>query len=150
VRFEHEIIGRDPFVLAVPLGHPLGVRTSPATPRDLAGTDVLLLDDGHCFRDQALAWCTRAHATELDFRATSLPTLTQMVADGAGVTLLPALAVPTETRRGELRLRPFAPPSPGRTIALVWRRNTPVAPALRAIAKTIQEVYARLTKTKRR
>jgi LysR family hydrogen peroxide-inducible transcriptional activator len=147
---EHETIGRDPFVLAVPLGHPLGVRATPATPRDVAGTNVLLLDDGHCFREQALAWCTRAHANELDFRATSLPTLAQMVADGAGVTLLPALAVPVEARRGRLRLRPFAPPTPGRTIALVWRRNTPVAPALRAVAKTIQEVYARLIKTKRR
>jgi LysR family hydrogen peroxide-inducible transcriptional activator len=146
----HETIGRDPFVLAVPLGHPLGVRTAPATPRDLAGTNVLLLDDGHCFREQALAWCERARATELDFRATSLPTLTQMVADGAGVTLLPALAVPTETRRGELRVRPFAPPAPGRTIALVWRRGTPVGPALRAVAKTIADVYARLTKTPRR
>jgi LysR family hydrogen peroxide-inducible transcriptional activator len=147
---EHETIGRDPFVLAVPLGHPLGVRTTPATARDVAGTDVLLLDDGHCFRDQALAWCTRAHTTELDFRATSLPTLTQMVADGAGVTLLPTLAVATETRRAELRIRPFAAPAPGRTIALVWRRATPVAPALRVIAKTIQEVYARLPTTKRR
>jgi LysR family hydrogen peroxide-inducible transcriptional activator len=126
------------------------VRTTPATARDVAGTDVLLLDDGHCFRDQALAWCTRAHTTELDFRATSLPTLTQMVADGAGVTLLPTLAVATETRRAELRIRPFAAPAPGRTIALVWRRATPVAPALRVIAKTIQEVYARLPKTKRR
>jgi LysR family transcriptional regulator, hydrogen peroxide-inducible genes activator len=146
---EHEPIGRDPFVLAVPLGHPLGVRTTPATPRDVAGTDMLLLDDGHCFREQALAWCSRAHVHELDFRATSLPTLTQMVADGAGVTLLPSLAVPTETRRAELRTRPFAPPAPGRTIALVWRRNTPVAPALRAVAKTIQEVYARLGRRRR-
>ena len=67
-----------------------------------------------------------------------------------GVTLLPSLAVPTETRRSQLRVRPFAAPSPGRTIALVWRRNTPVAPALRAVAKTIQEVYDRLIKTKRR
>ena len=146
----HETIGRDPFVLAVPLGHPLGVRTGPASARDLGGTSVLLLDDGHCFREQALAWCSRAHAHELDYRATSLPTLTQMVADGAGVTLLPALAVPTETRRSALRVRPFAAPAPGRTIALVWRRGTPLAPALRAIAGTIKDVYARLTRTSRR
>jgi LysR family hydrogen peroxide-inducible transcriptional activator len=146
----HETIGRDPFVLAVPLGHPLGVRTGPASARDLSGQSVLLLDDGHCFRDQALAWCSRARAEELDYRATSLPTLTQMVADGAGVTLLPTLAVATETRRSPLRIRAFGPPTPGRTIALVWRRGTPVEPALKAIAATIRDVYTRLTRTKRR
>jgi LysR family hydrogen peroxide-inducible transcriptional activator len=146
----HETIGRDPFVLAVPLGHPLGVRTGPASARDLSGQSVLLLDDGHCFRDQALAWCSRARAEELDYRATSLPTLTQMVADGAGVTLLPALAIATETRRSPLRIRTFGPPVPGRTIALVWRRGTPVEPALKAVAATIRDVYARLIRTKRR
>jgi LysR family hydrogen peroxide-inducible transcriptional activator len=134
----------------VPLGHPLGVRTGPASARDLSGQSVLLLDDGHCFRDQALAWCSRARAEELDYRATSLPTLTQMVADGAGVTLLPTLAVATETRRSPLRIRAFGPPTPGRTIALVWRRGTPVEPALKAIAATIRDVYTRLTRTKRR
>jgi LysR family hydrogen peroxide-inducible transcriptional activator len=146
----HETIGRDPFVLAVPLGHPLGVRTGPASARDLSGQSVLLLDDGHCFRDQALAWCSRARAEELDYRATSLPTLTQMVADGAGVTLLPALAIATETRRSPLRIRQFGPPIPGRTIALVWRRGTPVEPALKAVAATIRDVYARLIRTRKR
>ncbi|MGH7895036.1 MAG: LysR substrate-binding domain-containing protein [Candidatus Binatia bacterium] len=148
---EHEIVGRDPFVLATPLGHPLGVKTTPATPRDLDGASVLLLDDGHCFREQALAWCTRARAEELDYRATSLATLTQMVAGGAGVTLLPQLSVPTENRRGELRVRPFfAGSAPGRTIVLAWRRGTPLAPALRAITGTIRGVYVRLGKTTRR
>jgi len=146
----HETIGRDPFVLAAPLGHPLGVRTTPATPREVAGASVLLLDDGHCFRDQALAWCTRARASELDYRATSLPTLAQMVADGAGVTLLPALSVAVETQRRALRVRPFGSPAPGRTIALVWRRGTPLHQALRAVAATIAQVYARLTRTSRR
>jgi LysR family hydrogen peroxide-inducible transcriptional activator len=146
----HEVIGHDAFVLAVPFGHPLGVATKPATARDLAGKHVLLLDDGHCFREQALAWCTRAHIEELDYRATSLATLTQMVAGGAGVTLLPALAVPTETRRCELRIRPFAAPAPGRTIGLVWRRGTPLADALHTVATTIKAVYGRLQKTQRR
>jgi len=148
---EHDLVGRDPFVLATPLGHPLGVKTTPATLRDLDGASVLLLDDGHCFRDQALAWCTRARAEELDYRATSLATLTQMVAGGAGVTLLPQLSVPTENRRGELRVRPFfAGSAPGRTIVLAWRRGTPLARALRAIAGTIRDVYVRLGKTTRR
>jgi LysR family hydrogen peroxide-inducible transcriptional activator len=144
---EHEVLGRDPFVLATPLGHPLGVRTTPARAHDLDGAQVLLLDDGHCFRDQALAWCTRARAQELDYRATSLGTLTQMVAGGAGVTLLPRLALATEVRRGEVRTRPFAEPAPGRTIALVWRRGTGLARALRDVAGTIRAVYARLGKT---
>jgi LysR family hydrogen peroxide-inducible transcriptional activator len=146
----HEVIGADPFVLATPLGHRLGVRTGPVAARDLAGAPVLLLDDGHCFRDQALSWCEGAGAEELDYRATSLPTLTQMVADGAGVTLLPQLALATELRRTELRIRPFAAPPPGRTIALVWRRGTPLAAALRSIAGTIKAVYTRLTRTRRR
>jgi LysR family hydrogen peroxide-inducible transcriptional activator len=146
----HEAIGWDAFVLAVPLGHPLGVRSTPATARELAGAHVLLLDDGHCFRDQALAWCTRARAEELDYRATSLPTLAQMVADGAGVTLLPALSVVSETQRRALRIRPFAAPAPGRTIGLVWRRATPLAKALRAVATTIAAVYTRLVRVSRR
>src|SRR5438105_2702917 len=98
------------------LGVPLFERTKRRVLPELAGAPVLLLDDGHCFREQALSWCTRAHLEELDYRATSLPTLAQMVADGAGITLLPALAVPTETQRRSLRVRPFAAPVPGRTI----------------------------------
>jgi LysR family hydrogen peroxide-inducible transcriptional activator len=146
----HEVIGRDPFVLATPLGDRLGVKPGPVAARDLQGRSVLLLDDGHCFRDQALTWCSRADVQELDFRATSLATLTQMVADGAGVTLLPTLAVATENRRGGLRVRPFAAPVPGRTIGLVWRKGTPLAPALRTVAATIKGVYERLARAKRR
>src|SRR5438477_135334 len=82
------------------------------------GASVLLLDDGHCFREQALAFCSSAKARELEFRATSLSTLVQMVAGGAGVTLLPALSVPTEARRADIEIRAFAEPAPHRTIAL--------------------------------
>ena len=147
---DHERIGEDPFVLAVPFGHPLGAQTTPVRTRDVGDAPVLLLDDGHCFRDQALSWCAATRVQELDYRATSLTTLTQMVADGAGITLLPQLAVAVESRRGGLHLRSFADPRPHRTIALVWRRGTPLAPALHAIAATIKSVYARLRKTPRR
>jgi LysR family hydrogen peroxide-inducible transcriptional activator len=102
---------------------------------------VLLLDDGHCFRDQALAVCSRARVKEGEFRATSLSTLAQMVAGGAGVTLLPQLAVATEATRIGLRTRPFAEPAPHRTIGLVWRRSSPLTPALRQVAATIREAY---------
>jgi LysR family hydrogen peroxide-inducible transcriptional activator len=128
------VICRDPFVLAAPAAHPLGRSRSPATLDALRNAEVLLLDEGHCLRDQALAVCAKANAREMAFRATSLATLAQMVAGGAGVTLLPQLAVPTETRRGDIQVRPLAAPAPYRTIALVWRKRSPLGPALEQLA----------------
>jgi len=139
---DHEIVAVDPFVLATAPGDPLGARATPATAAELRNANVLLLDDGHCFREQALAFCSRAKANELEFRATSLPTLAQMVAGGAGVTLLPRIAVDTEARRAGLRVRPFADPAPHRTIALVWRKRSPLAPALRKVAAAVRDALA--------
>jgi LysR family hydrogen peroxide-inducible transcriptional activator len=144
---EREVIGSDPFVLATPLGHRLGAKTSSAKPSELKDEPVLLLDDGHCFREQALAFCSDAKAHELEFRATSLSTLAQMVAGGAGVTLLPELAVPTETKRAEIAIRPFARPTPKRTIALVWRRRSPLGAALRELAATARAAYGHAVRT---
>lgn len=138
---EREEIAVDPFLLVTPAGHPLGEKRGRATPADLARAPVLLLDDGHCFRSQALAVCGAASAEELAFRATSLSTLTQMVAAGAGVTLLPRLAIPSESRHADVRVRRFADPEPHRTIGLVWRRRSPLAPALREIAATLRRAY---------
>jgi len=138
---EHAVIARDPFVLATPAGHPLARSDAPARAADIRHAPVLLLDDGHCFREQALAFCSKARAREVEFRATSLPTLAQMVASGIGVTLLPLLAVPTEAGRSRLSVRPFAEPAPHRTIALVWRRRSPMGPALRQVAATIARAY---------
>lgn len=130
-------LGRDPFLLVAPPGHPLARGAGSVEPRALRGERVLLLDDGHCLRDQALEVCERARAEELGFRATSLPTLVQMVASGAGVTLLPRMAVETEVARAGLRARPFAAPSPGRTLVLAYRRGAAAEPALRAVAEAI-------------
>ena len=138
---ECAIVARDPFLLAARPDHPLAARRSPVTQADLRDAEVLLLDDGHCFREQAMAVCSRARARELEFRATSLSTLAQMVAGGAGVTLLPALAVSTEAERAGLRTRRFAAPAPSRTLALVWRRRSPLGPALTRVAGTIREAY---------
>jgi len=138
---EHAVIGPDPFVLAIPTGHPLGAKRSPAKASELKDASVLLLDDGHCFRDQALAFCSGANARELEFRATSLSTLTQMVAGGAGVTLLPSLAVPTEAKRADITIRSFANPAPLRTIALVWRKRSPLGPALQKLASEARTAY---------
>jgi LysR family transcriptional regulator, hydrogen peroxide-inducible genes activator len=140
---EHEVIATDAFVLAAPCDHPLARSKAPIAPAELRDAAVLLLDEGHCFRSQALAFCGRNRAHELEFRATSLPTLVQMVAAGAGVTLLPALALATETPRAALRIRPFTQPAPHRTIALVWRRRSPLAAALRPIAAAIKASYPR-------
>lgn len=139
---EREPIGADVFVLAAPKGHPLGAKNKPVRSSELRDVDVLLLDDGHCFREQALSYCSRARASELDFRATSLPTLVQMVSGGAGVTLLPALSVPTEAKRASLAIRPFVAPAPKRTIALVWRKRSPLGPALRVLAQSVRAALA--------
>jgi LysR family hydrogen peroxide-inducible transcriptional activator len=138
---ESEIIAKDPFVLAAPPETPLGQSRSPADLRDLRKHDILLLDEGHCLRDQVLNLCARAKAHEGEFRATSLSTLVQMVADRAGITLLPKLSLPTEARRAKLKIRAFAEPAPYRTIALVWRRTSALGPALRKIARVIQRAY---------
>jgi LysR family hydrogen peroxide-inducible transcriptional activator len=130
-------LGKDPFLLAAPPGHPLARARGPLRLADLRGEKVLLLDDGHCLRDQALEVCASARAEELGFRATSLSTLVQMVASGAGVTLLPRLAVDAEAPRAGLRARPFADPAPGRTLVLAWRRGAAAEPALRAVADAI-------------
>lgn len=141
---EHEVIGTDAFVLAAPPDHPLAKSKNKLSPSELEGAQVLLLDDGHCFRDQVLSVCSQANSQELEFRATSLSTLTQMVLAGAGVTLLPTIALSTENRAGRLAIRRFTAPEPGRTLALVWRRGSALEPALRAIGAAMRDEYTRL------
>jgi LysR family hydrogen peroxide-inducible transcriptional activator len=131
-------IARDPFVLAASPTHPLARAAEPIELRALRGERVLLLDDGHCLREQALEVCARARAEETGYRATSLSTLVQMVAGGGGVTLLPRIAVETEAPRAGLVVRPFAAPGPGRTLVLAWRRAAAAEPALRAVAEAIR------------
>ena len=139
----HAVIAKDPFVVALPKGHPLA-RKKRLSVADLEDAHVLLLDEGHCFRDQALALCAKADADEASFRATSLATLAQMVSSGAGITLLPALAVPVENRRGQLEVRPFVKPSPGRTLVLAWRPRSPFGDALIHMAATIRGAWRAL------
>jgi LysR family hydrogen peroxide-inducible transcriptional activator len=107
----------------------------------LRDAPVLVLDEGHCFGDQVLTFCSRVRANDLEFRATSLATLAQMVAGGAGVTLLPQLAVRAEVPRGRLAVRRFVAPAPSRTLALVWRPRSPLAPALREVARVLREAW---------
>jgi len=137
---EHAEILRDPFVLALPKGHLLA-RKKKVSQQDLEAEDVLLLEDGHCLRSQALAVCQQAGAHETDLRATSLATLVQMVAGSKAVTLLPELAVLVENRNAQLDIREFSAPVPSRTIALVWRPRSPLADALRATAATLRAAH---------
>jgi len=128
---------RDPFHVALPAGHPLARRRR-VSEHDLSGESVLLLDDGHCLRAQALAVCRDAGAEEQsDFRATSLGTLIEMVCGGAGITLLPELALPSETRRRGLAVVPFAKPEPHRTIGLAWRPSSGRAAEFALLAEAI-------------
>jgi LysR family hydrogen peroxide-inducible transcriptional activator len=140
---EHERLGRDVFVLAAAPRHPLMTSGKPVSPDVLDGETVLLLGDGHCFRDQALAMCAKSGASEAGFHATSLATLVQMVSAGPAVTLLPLLAVPVENRRGQLRVRPFVKPGPSRTLILAWRRHSAMREPFAKIAGVLRTALGR-------
>jgi LysR family hydrogen peroxide-inducible transcriptional activator len=135
-------VADDPFVVAVPHGHPLA-RKKRIRPGDLSGQKVLLLDEGHCFRSQALSVCNQVGAQETELRATSLSTLAQMVSSGSGITLLPQIAVAVENRRGQLEIRPFASPAPHRTIALIWRPQSPFAETFRELSEVFRQALRR-------
>lgn len=118
-------LAEDPFVLALPEGHPLAGR-GPVDIEVVAGLPVILLEEGHCLRDQALSVCRMVGTEAAEMQATGMSTLCQMVATGRGVTLLPSSAVALEARPGTgLTTRPFADPAPTRTVGLVWRRTSP-------------------------
>ncbi len=128
----------DPFMLAVSRDHRLADRRR-VTAKDLLGEEVLLLDDGHCLRDQTLAICDAAGACELgDFRATSLSTLVHMVQTGVGITMLPAMAAGSNVHLGgDLRLLRFGSPGPRRTIALAWRKSSMMRDHFEALARAL-------------
>ena len=115
----------DPFLLAVPAGDPLPP-TSRVNARQIDQKRLILLEEGHCLRDQALTYCaTSRHEMPASLGATSLATVMQMVANGYGVTLVPQVAVDVEVRDERVKLLRFAAPEPGRTIGLAWRRTSP-------------------------
>jgi LysR family hydrogen peroxide-inducible transcriptional activator len=141
---EYAPLGRDAFFLALPSEHKLARGNLPARIDQLEDETVLLLEDGHCFRDQALAVCRRAGAEEASVRGTSLSTLSQMVAGGMGITFLPQIAIRTENRARTLVTRPFGPRGPSRTLALAWRKTAPFSETLRALSEAIRNIVARL------
>ncbi|NII09991.1 DNA-binding transcriptional regulator OxyR [Oleiagrimonas sp. C23AA] len=136
-----EFLFEEPFLLAVPRHHPLAKREW-LKMDELADQSLLLLEDGHCLRDQALEVCQLAGAGEKSgFRATSLETLRQMVAADVGITLLPTLAVKPPVAQAEnVHLIEFRGQAPSRRIAMVWRKSS----AMGGFFKRLAEVIASL------
>ncbi len=119
---EIRLLFEDEFLLAVASDNPLAARTTIAQ-SDLIHQQLLLLDEGHCLRGQALQICKLNHAEEQqDVRATGLETLRQMVRAGTGITFMPKIAI-HEPEEG-IRYIPFVEPAPKRTIGLVWRKTS--------------------------
>jgi len=132
----------EPFMVAVPKGHPWENRKR-VTSEELTNESLLLLGEGHCFRDQVLEICHTVRARERSPLARtveggSLETIRQMVAGGVGVTVLPATSTATSGGSSDLiRILPFARPIPTRRVGLAWRRSFPRPEAIEALRKAI-------------
>jgi len=112
-------------------------------PEALRTMRLLLLEEGHCFRDQALSFCDLRSAPPRELLdGSALSTLVQMVGAGIGVTLIPEMAVPVETRSAAVSVARFAPPQPTRTIGMVWRRASPLAEPLGQVAEIVRAAAA--------
>lgn len=133
----------EPFLLAMPENHRLAAKKEIEL-EDLNNEELLLLEDGHCLRDQALEVCSLAGAHErVDFHATSLETLRQMVAADGGITLIPTLATqPPVSPTRHMHLRRFVSPQPKRVIGACWRRSSALGTFLREMAPLLGELPA--------
>jgi len=136
-----EFLFEEPFVLAVPGQHPLASRSS-LTLDELSEQRLLLLEDGHCLREQALDVCRLSGAHEkTGFRATSLETLRQMVAANVGATLLPMLAVkPPVAQSDNIHLVGFSDSHPSRSLAMAWRRSSAMGSFLVRLAAVVGDL----------
>lgn len=112
------------------------------TARALRDMRLLLLEEGHCFREQALSFCHMPPVPRDLIEGTSLTTLVQMVAAGIGVTLIPRMAVAVETRLARVSIAQLPAPRPARTIGMVWRRTSPLAPQFEQVAEIVREAAA--------
>ncbi len=134
----------DPFLLAVPAADPLP-DASRVTAAQIDQDRLILLEEGHCLRDQALTYCGGGRAdapngASVGLGATSLATVMQMVANGYGVTLVPEVAVDVEVRDERVRVLRFAAPEPGRSVGLGWRRTSPRKADFAALGQLVVEV----------
>jgi len=109
----------------------------------LAQMKLLLLEEGHCFRDQALSFCAMRNTLPREgLDGSSLSTLVQMVGAGIGVTLIPEMAVPVETRRADVSVAAMGAPHPKRTVGMIWRKTSALADQLHAITELVREAAA--------
>ena len=143
---EVDIIMDDEFLFACPGDHALS-GSSVMQVDDVNPAELLLLDDGHCLRDQALAVCgtpnSEGDARQSDFSATSLHTLVQMVRGGLGATLVPKLALDAGLVDGmDITVRAFDPPITGREIGMVWRKGSSRADEARGLASSIRDAFS--------
>jgi LysR family hydrogen peroxide-inducible transcriptional activator len=139
----------DPFLLAVPAKDPLA-ENARVSARQIDQQRLILLEEGHCLRDQALAYCATARQPmPLSLGATSLATVMQMVATGYGVTLVPQVAVDVEVRDQRVKLLRFRAPEPGRTIGLAWRRTSPRKVDFVALGQIVVEALVPIGKGQR-
>ncbi len=140
-RLHVEPLFEEPFVLAVPENHPLAKRDALSLD-ELSQQQLLLLEDGHCLRAQALEVCRLSGANEKsEFRATSLETLRQMVAANVGITLLPTLAVkPPVAQSPNIHLLGFSDSQPSRRIAMLWRKSSAMDEFLQQLAQVFREL----------
>jgi LysR family transcriptional regulator, hydrogen peroxide-inducible genes activator len=133
----------DRFLLALPAGDPLPAHRRIALD-DVDQRRLILLEEGHCLRDQALAFCrTIRNDAPAGLGAASLATVMQMVANGYGVTLLPEVAAAVEVRDGRVKLLRFAEPEPARAIGLAWRRTSPRKRDFTALGEIIAGTFGR-------
>lgn len=131
----------DPFVLATCLDEPT---IEPVSLANLAPERILLLDEGHCFRDQTIAACRlNGDPSSRTFAATSLSTIVEFVANGQGVTLLPRIALRKEATDPRIAIHALGSPGAGRVLSLVWREATPFGKTFERMAEVIQATQAR-------
>lgn len=132
---------KDRFVLALPQDKKLSGRVR-ATADYVEGERLLLLEEGHCLRDQALTYCNLQHVDQFStFGASSLSTIVEMVSANLGITLLPELCLGVETRGRDLALAKFAEPEPFRTIGLVWRKTSPRVEDFRELGRLVSKAW---------
>jgi LysR family hydrogen peroxide-inducible transcriptional activator len=140
---ETEDLFADRFFLAVPEGDP-AFASPPVPPESPALERLMLLEEGHCLREQALSVCGSVKPVAMaSYGATSLTTLLQMVSHGMGVTLVPEMAAEAASAMRDLKILPFAEPMPERTICLAWRKNSARQEDCQALAAVIRDVNAR-------
>lgn len=132
---------KDHFVLAMPQDKKLSGRVR-ATADYVEGERLLLLEEGHCLRDQALTYCNLQHVDQFStFGASSLSTIVEMVSADLGITLLPELCLGVETRGRDLALAKFADPEPFRNIGLVWRKTSPRVDDFEELGRLVSQAW---------